>query len=191
TSWEEKDVNQKEVFTFKGTKKILWGGVPTDVYLVQVNMQGAKFDAEVLADGNPIRGRLGPLIEMRAESEELARKLEAANIDMVAASAIKVDMDLGNAKKVVALTLEVDGIKDFALPSSHRQSMREENGKHILRLKEDNRIDKPAALSDADKKRFTEATPSIQCDQKPIRELAVKIVGAETDPIKKANLLKN
>lgn len=191
TSWEEKDVNQKEVFTYRGQKKILWGGVPTDVYLVQINMQGAKFDAEVLANGNPVRGKIGGLIEIRAESEEVAKKLEAANIDMVAASSIKVDVDLGDAKRIQALTLEVAGLKDFTLPTSHRQKLRRDGGKTVLHLKADFRLDKSTQLSDADRKQFTEPTPTIQSDEEPIRKLAAKIVGNETDPVKKAARLKD
>jgi hypothetical protein len=191
TSWDEKDVDQKEVFTFKGTKTILWGGVQTEVYLVRIDMQGAKFDAEVLANGNPVRGKLGPLIEMRAEAEEVAKKLDAANIDMVAASSIKVDMNLGNAKQVVSLTMEVTGVQDFTLPTSHRQTTREENGKVVLRLRADFVTGKTSPLSDAERKKFTEATPTVQSDQEPIRKLAAEIVGAETDPVKKAGLLKD
>src|SRR5207244_698134 len=121
TDWDAADVNVTDVMTYQGKKKVVWGGVPTDVYAVKITSKGAIFDAEILSNGDPLRGKIGPLIEVRAETEELAKKLEAANIDMMAASSIKVDRDLGNAKQISALKMEVIGLGDFKLPQSHRQ----------------------------------------------------------------------
>ena len=191
STWEDEDINTKEVFSYQGMKTVLWGGVQTDVYLLKINSRGAMFDAELLANGDMIRGKIGELFDLRAEPEELAKKLGEANIDLMAASAIKVDLELGNAKKVEALTLEAFGLKDFKLPQSHRQTVRQENGKTILELKRDFAIDRPARLSEADIKKYTSATPTVQSDQEPIKQLAAKLVGSETDPLKKAELIKN
>src|SRR5260370_16704441 len=158
---------------------MLWGGVKTDVYLVKINSKGALFDAELLANGDMVRGKIGEIFDLRAEPEELAKKLDEANIDLMAASAIKIDADLGNAKKVVGLTLEVSGIKDFELPRSHRQSVRQENGKTILELKQDFRIEKPAKLTDADLKKYTSPPPTIQSHPAPLKQLPPQLVRIE------------
>jgi hypothetical protein len=191
TSWPDEIVDSKETFAYQGKKSIVWGGVRTDVYLVKINMKGAIFDAEVLANGDPIRGKLGGLLELRAESEEIARKLDKGSIDMVAASSIKIDRNLGLSPLVKALTLEVDGLADFTLPASHRQATRRENGKTYLDLKADFRVAQGAPLTEAEIKKFTQATPAIQSDAEEVRSLAAKIVGQETDPLKRARLLKS
>jgi len=191
TSWDEVDIDTLESFTFLGKKTIAWGGVETEVFEVKINMKGAIFDAEVLANGNPIRGKVGGLLELRAESEEVARKLDGGNIDMIAASSIKVDQDLGYSPQVVALTLEVVGLKDFTLPESRRQKLRKEDGKVFIDLKTDFRQEEAVALSDEDKKKYTTATPTVQSDHEKIKKLAGDIIGNETDVLKKTQKLKS
>lgn len=191
TSWEDDDIDSKELFTYKGKKSIVWGGVRTDVYILKINMQGAFFEAEMLANGNPIRGKIASILDMRAESEELVKKLDEGGVDMIAASSIKVDRDLGASPLVSHLTLEVEGLQDFEFPSSHRQKIRRENGKVYLELEQDFRKAKGSPLSDAERKKYTSATPTIQSGNEKVKKLAAKIVGGETDPLKKADLIKS
>lgn len=191
TEWDEAEVDSKEVFIFQSKKSINWGGVPTDVFQMKINLKGAIFDAEVLANGNPIRGKVGGLLELRAESEEFARKIDEGAVDMIAASSIKVDRDLGLSSQICGLKLEVVGLGEFTLPESHRQKLSRSEGKTYLELKEDFRIEKAEPLSDAERKTFTSATPSIQCDHEKVTKLAQEIVGDETDPLKKANKIKS
>ena len=70
-----------------------------------------EVDEYRLIEGADWNEEIGTLIEVRAEPEELAKKLDGASIDLMAASSIKVDRDLGNGKSVAGLTLEVTGIK--------------------------------------------------------------------------------
>jgi Transglutaminase-like superfamily len=189
-TWEEAKVDTKETFTYLGKNSILWGGVQTDVHSVKVNMQGAIITQDVLSNGNPIKGQIAKIFEMRAESEELAKKLDKGGVDMIAASSIKVDKNLGASPLVSSLTMEVIGLQDYEFPASHRQKIRREGNRVFLDLKKDFRIEKAAPLSDEQKKEFTSATPSIQSDQKKVIKLAEEIVGEESDPLKRAELLK-
>jgi hypothetical protein len=190
TDWDEDEVDSKEVFTYLGKSSMLWGGIKTDVYKVKVDMKGAIFNAEVLADGNPIRGKIGGLLEMKAEAEEIAKKLDSGDVDMLAASSIKVDHNLGDSRTVTALTLEAIGLEDFKVPESHRQHQRQQNGKTYIDLNADFRIEKGTPLSEAEVKKFTAATPTVQSDHERVKKLAAKIVGDETDPIAKSDKLK-
>ena len=191
TSWDEQEVDSKEIITYKEKKSITWGGIQTEVHVVTINMQGAIFDAELLSNGNPIRGKIGGILELRAETEEVAKKLDKGGVDMIAASSIKIDKNLGASPLVTGLTLEVVGLTELKIPQSHRQQVRSEKGKILLDLKKDFRVDKATPLTDADRKKFTEPTPTIQSDLERVRKQAVEIVGKETDTIKKAELLKN
>lgn len=189
-TWDEDEVDTKEVFHYKEKKKINWGGVQTDVHSVTINMKGAIFNAEVLTNGNPVRGTIGGLLELRAESEEVAKKLSDGEVDMIAASSIKVDKNLGDSKEVVALTLEVIGLSDFTLPENHRQKLRRENGKIFIDLQADYKLEKGTTLSDAERKKYTSPTPTIQCGLARVNDLAKDIVGKETDTLKKADKIK-
>src|SRR5262249_37626474 len=148
-SLEEKDVNLKEVYTFLSKQTVAWGGKPTEVYHVTVLARGARQEADIRQDGTPIRLKMGPL-DVRAEPEAVAKKPGDTSVDFMALSSIRCDKDLGTASRVEALTLEVDGLGDFAMPTSHRQNLRREKGKAVLELRRDFRTGKKEPLSKAD-----------------------------------------
>jgi hypothetical protein len=188
--WEEDDVDTEEVLTYLGQSFVVWGGIKTDIYHVQIAMKGAKFEADVLANGNPIRGRIA-IFDIRAESEDHVRKLDDSPVDMLVASAIKVDRPLGNSRHIVALQLEVNGLDSLSIPQNHRQSVRQENGKLILELRSDFRVDRPVPLNDGERRKYLASTPTIQANHDKVRTLAATIVGEETDSLKKAEKIKD
>jgi transglutaminase-like putative cysteine protease len=65
-----------------------------------------------------------------------------------------------------------------------------EKDRAVLELKRDFRVEKASPLTAEQIKRFTRTTPRLQCDQKPVADLAWTIVGKETDPLKKARLIE-
>ena len=68
-------VDAKRVYTYLSTKSEVWRGSESEVYHIQTNLSGDLLEADVLANGYPIRGRLG-VLELKAESEEAAKKLD-------------------------------------------------------------------------------------------------------------------
>lgn len=192
-SLEDADIDTKEVNAFQNKKTLALGGVQTDVYRVLVRSKGAVSDMEMRSDGTPLRGVIGGFLEVRSEPEATAKKVEAANIDLLAAASIPADKDLGDVHRVEALTLEVHGLGDYPLPTSHRQVLKpgDEKGVGVLELKRDFKPEKAAPLADAERKKMLEATPTIQSEAAKVRELAKEIVGDETDTHKKARLIKS
>jgi hypothetical protein len=189
--WDQDDIDVKSVITFQEKKTILWGGVRTEVCLVLFDVQGAKMDMQVRLDGKPLTGKLGGLLEMRLESEAVAKKLDAAAPDLLAASSIAVDKNLGNPERVNKLTLEVTGLGDFKLPESHRQKVTPGKDGIRLELSRDHRVPRTAPLSKELRARYVKATPRLQSGHEKISGLAKKIVGDEKDPVKAAGLLKD
>jgi hypothetical protein len=190
TAWEEDKIDVKEVYTFKEKKTILWGGVETEVYAVQTLSQGTKFDAELLADGKPLTGKMGALLEIRMEKEAVAKKLDGEPVDLLAATSIVLDKDLGRARNVDKLTLEVHGLEGFTLPESHRQRLVPGKDGSALELRRDFRLDKPVPLTREERDNHVKATATIQSDHEAIRGLAKRVVGDEKDPVKMAGLLE-
>ncbi|MCX7701928.1 MAG: transglutaminase-like domain-containing protein [Gemmataceae bacterium] len=188
--WEEDDVNTEEVITYLGRSFLAWGGIKTEIYHVQIEMKGARFEADVLANGNPVRGRVA-IFELRAETEEVARKLDDQPVDMLVASSIKVDRPLGNSKQITRLSLEVEGVDSFVVPQNHRQKLSRDSGKTILELQSDFRIAQPVMLSAEEEKKYLSSTPTIQSDHEKLKTLASRIVGEEADPLRKAERIKN
>jgi hypothetical protein len=191
TSWDEDEIDTKEVYTFKERKTILWGGVETEVVALQSLVQGAKTDEERLPDGKLLSGKVGGILEARMEKEAVAKKLDEETIDLLNATSIVVDKDLGKARKVDKLTLEIRGLEDFTFPESHRQRVTaNKDGVVTLELTRDARAEKPAPLAKEERAKYVKATASAQSDHAHIRDQAKEIVGDETDVMKRVALLE-
>lgn len=190
TSWDETNVNSKQVYQFKESKKILFHGIPTTTYSVLINLDGGKLDAVVLPDARALHGSMGGLLSMKLEKETAAKKLEGPVVDLMPVTSIRVETDLGMARSVEYLKLQLSGLGDFKVPASHRQKISTEKGQTLVELHRDFRPDKPDPLSSDDRKRYTRSTPRLQSDQEPIVSLARKIVGEETDPVKVARKIE-
>ncbi len=189
TSWDEDVFDVKETYTFKEKKPIALGGVETEAFVVQTLSQGARSNEELLSDARPLTVKVG-VMDMRMEKEAVAKKLDE-NVDLMAATSIKVDKSLGRASRIDRLTLELTGLDDFALPEAPRQRIVSRKGDvAVLELSRDRPTDKPAALTEDQRKEYLKATTSMQSDSETIRKLAQKIVGDEKDPLKAATLLE-
>jgi Transglutaminase-like superfamily len=188
-AWDQDKVDVKEVYTFKEKKSIQWDGATTEAYIVQTLSQGAKFDAELLGDGRALIGKIG-VLEMRMEKEPLAKKLDE-NIDLMAATSIKLDKSLGRVSRIEKLTLEVTGLEDFVLPESQRQRVAShKDSATVVELSRDHAADKPTPLSKEDRLENLRATANMQSDHETVRNLAKEIVGDEKDPLKAATRIE-
>lgn len=191
TSWNEEKIENRELISYRGRKSILWGGVRTLVELVNVNIEGMTVDFEMLADGTPIKGMMGGLFELRAEKEAIAKMPGTQPFDMLEASSIRVDKDLGDPKDLDSLTLRITGMENFPFPTSHRQRIRSRSGKTvILELSPDHRLDPAVNLSEAERNRFLKPTSAIQSDDEAFRSLARKIVEDEKGGLEKTRRLE-
>ena len=191
TSWDQDDVNSKEIYIYRGRKTILWGGVKTAIHLITLNMDGMVMDCELMTDGTAIKGFMGGLFELRAEKESIAKMLGTEPIDMLEASSIKVDKNLGAPENVEALTLRLTGLKDFKIPSSHRQRVRSNlGGTLILELSRDRRTEQPAPLPSAKRDEYLKSTPTLQSDHEALRKKAREIIREEKDPLEMATYLE-
>jgi hypothetical protein len=187
-SWNEEKIDTQEVFTYRGRKSVLWGGVKTDVHLVDVNIEGMNAAFEVLSDGTPLRGMLGGLFELRAEEESLAKTPGTTSFDMLLASSIAINKSLGDPEKIESLRLKITGLEGFSIPHSHRQQVRSKRGNTVvLELLRDRRLEKAAALLTSEREPYLKPTPALQSDQPEIRALAAEIAGDETDAFRKAS----
>jgi hypothetical protein len=190
-TWEERDINQEEIYSFKEKKTILWGGVKMLVCVVNVKTDGANLQSEILEDGRLVSGSLGGLLTVRLEKELVAKKLDGESVDLMTASSIFIDRDLGRARNVNLLVLEVSGLDDFQVPASHRQRTKPGKESITLEVLRDFRVDRAAPLTKEERARYLRSSPRIQCDHETIKEQAKKIIGDEKDPMKRAKLLES
>ncbi|MEW6160873.1 MAG: transglutaminase-like domain-containing protein, partial [Verrucomicrobiota bacterium] len=141
--------------------------------------------------GTPIKGFLGGFFELRAEKESLAKQLGTVVVDMIEASSIPVDKDLGDPERIDLLQLQITGLKDFALPTSPRQRVLRRNRNTLwLELRRDQRWQKGQPLKPEERTTFLQPTTTLPSDHELIRSKAREIVGLEKDLLKKADLLK-
>jgi hypothetical protein len=184
-SFDQDQIDIREVYTFVQKKSILWGGVKTEVFAVRVRSRGANFATDLRADGTILQGKFGGLFDLKAEKEAAAKKLSGKGVDFMAASSVPVDRSLGEAARVVALTLEASGLGDFKLPTCHRQRVRPgKNGTVVIRLTCDRRVKKAVPLTDKERAKYLQATVSVQAKEPAIQKLARKIIGKERNSLK-------
>lgn len=189
-AWDEAEVDMKQVLTFQDQETILWGGVPTEVYRVTLDIYGAEVTARIGSGGRMLDGKLGGLLDVRAEKEAVAKRLRDTPVDMLAASAVRIDKPLGERERVRTLRLRVSGLGDFAFPKSQRQRVRSAgDGEVILELMQDHRVDKPQPLDESEKEEWLRSTPMMQSNHKSIRKAAKGILGKETDTVESARKL--
>ena len=189
-SLDDRVVDAKEIYTFLSKKRVLWGGVATDVYHVKVLSRGVRQIMDMKSDGTVLRGTIGGGLELRAEPVAVAKKLDAKNVDLMHLTSIPADKDLGRASRVETLTLEVLGLDDYDMPTSHRQKLRSVEGTVLLNLRRDFRVDKAMPLTKEMQAKFLMATHTIQSNKDRVKKLAAKIVADEKDPLKVAAKLK-
>jgi hypothetical protein len=184
------EVEMETVMEFVEPTSLVWGGLPVKASRVKMHIGGAVFDALAGPDGKLLQGKIGGVLEFRAEEEELAKSRSNTPIDMLAASSIAVAQPLGDRARLNGLVLEVTGLGDFQLPNSARQRVRAASkGRATVELLREAQQPSPTPLSQQERERFLRATPSVQSDDPEIRKLAREITGTEKDPAKITMLL--
>lgn len=188
TDWLEDPVEQEDQNTFKAREEIMWGGVRTTMNRVMMNSDGGNIEALLQDDGTPWKATVGGFIEMRAEDEATARRLDKA-VDMLDVTAVRVQRPLDRPADLEHLVLEVSGVDDFKLPASHRQKASVQDGVTLWDLRRDFRTSRPEPLTAAQKAEFLKVTPALEADQE-LRSLARKIAGKGT-PVEQADRLQD
>ena len=184
---DAEDVDVKTVYTYLDRRSVRWGGVPVEVSRVKAEVDGLVVDMEVLPDGTPVKGKIGPF-DMRLEEEAVAKNLDVAVVDMLVV--IPTDKNLGDPENVESLELEVRGLGDLAVPTSHRQKTRSgKDGSVVLELSRDHRATTPVRLTQEEREKYLSSTPSVQSDQDAILRRSKEIAGDQTDPVEVARRL--
>lgn len=189
-TWEEAEIDQKEIYRFKAVREHILAGVNTKLLAVEVESDGAKMPAEVFPDGKVYTADVGGLLTIKMEPEKVARAVDEKLVDLMTAASIVLNKDLGLfGRSVDELTLEIKEFGDFVFPSSHRQTIKVDKEIATVNLKRDFRITDATPLTKVEERRWTRHTPRIQADEQPIREKAEQIVGNEKDTAKRSRKL--
>jgi hypothetical protein len=190
--WAEAEVDVCESYTFESRETMLWGGVNADVNRVTVEVQGVRGKATIGDDGWMLTGKMAGILDLRMEKEAVAKQLDGEPLDMLAASAVRVDKPIGDSEAVRLLKLRVEGLGDQPIAASHRQRLvHKPQGKTVLELTPDRRLETREALSDAERKRWLASTPAMPADHPSLRQLAQRVLGDQQDPLKQVRLLES
>jgi len=182
---DSEDIDRLEAYTYLGRRPFRWRGVATELIHVQLKTDGAVYQVDALPNGTAIKGKLGPF-DMRMEEEAVARNLKAPVIDMT--FEVPVSVQLGDPRRVLALTMEVSGIGDFNIPETTTQSVGPADGgaARQVRIVRQPLPRKPMPLTADEKSRALAATLSVQSGDPAIKKLAAQIVGDAVEPRAKA-----
>lgn len=180
-------IETESVMEYLAVEPLVWGGVSIRASRVRMHVDGIDFTALVAPDGTLLRGKVAGLVEIRAETEQVAKTFGDQSIDLLAASSVKVEKPLGDRASIAGLTLELSGLGDFQLPSNARQRVqRTGKGRATVELSREAAQPEAVSLTADERARFLRATPGVQNDDAGIRDLAARIVGDERDPVKAA-----
>lgn len=190
-AWDEEDVDSKEVYRYLEKKTIFVDAQPHTAHSVEIDLDGGKMAAVLLADTRIVSATMGGVLTMKMEKEADVKKLDGKLADLLTITSIYVDQRLGLPKNVDTLKLELRGLGEFKIPQSHRQIVTpEKDGVTILELRRDYRAEKAQPLTDKEKKEYLRTSPRLQCDQEQVKNLAKKVVGEEKDVMKAVEKLE-
>jgi hypothetical protein len=182
-SWDEAEVDSKQIYEYLGAKPTVFQGAATTAISVRVDLDGGALDAVVLPNAHLLSGSLGGLLSLKLEPESEAKKMDGKPVDLLPVTSVKIESDLGRARDIDALKLELRGLGDFKVPASHRQVVTAGEDATAVELKRDFRVEKGEPLTAKQKEFYTRTTPRFQCDQEQVKALARKIVGDEKDAL--------
>lgn len=148
--------------------------------LLKTLEQGAQGELLARSDGTPERLNLGGGVELRAEDETVAKDMPPLT-EMLELLMVPVNRELGEARQVRSLKLELDGLGDFSIPVSQRQKLQRAGGKVVLELGEDLPDDLGRPLSREERQRFLATTPSIPLDEEMRAQAASIATESEVD----------
>lgn len=140
------------VMRLKARRQLAWGGVLAPAYEMEITESGVTGLATVRPDGQVLKFVGGPM-ELRLEPAAVAKKLDAS-ADLLAASSIPVNKNLGSARKIEQLQVRVSNLGDFQIPQSERQQVVKGDGQICLNLRRDSPEGLSETLSAADRSRF-------------------------------------
>ncbi|MFO0842831.1 MAG: transglutaminase-like domain-containing protein [Gemmataceae bacterium] len=189
--WEEAEIDSKQVYQFVGARPIVFKGVPTTALSVRIDMDGGNLDAVLLPDAHMLGGTIGGLLSMKLEDEQVAKAMDGKPVDLMPVTSVAIDTDLGRARDVDRLKLELRGVGEFQVPASHRQVIAPGKEATAVELRRDFRVEKGSPLTPKDRELYTRTTPRLQCDQEAVKALAKKLVGDEKDALKAARKIES
>ncbi len=189
-NWEKVEVNSPQRYEYRSSREMTYQGIATRILAVRITSQGGHLDAELFPDSRMWSGTMGGLLQLKLEPEKQARALDRQLVELQDLTSIVIDVDLGPARLVDSLKLEVSGLGEFEIPQSHRQRVSPDKKRTLVELQRDFRVDNPQPLSEQEQKQYTRSTPQYQSDQKPILDLARKLVGDEKDSLAKARRIE-
>jgi hypothetical protein len=139
--------------------------------------------------GNLLSGFISETFEIRLETEEQAKKLDAAT-DLFVLGMIKIDRPLGDGRNVASLVVEFKGKDAPPLPSGPRQAVSKDNSGATL-CKLGKAHGKPVRATEEELQENLRATVSYPANHPRVLALAKKAMGeARTDRDKVEHLVR-
>lgn len=190
TDLDKDQINQQEGIEFKGTSTLVRGGRSTPVFDVRINFSGMKMNARLTNLLFPLSMSMGTFVEMRAQPESVAKDMAGVADLTLDWSIVVTDMGHG-PEDLLRVELAVDGLGEFKVPQTHRQRLASRATGRVLTLTKDARVTVATPLSTEGRERWLAPEVGIECDHADIKAHASKIVGDESDAVRKAALLQH
>lgn len=165
--WTKEPIDTPQTFTFKSRETGLLNGITSTLYNVQEESFDLVEEAQFDQRGLPIWQKTGGMFEVKREPREIASKLDATPVEILAKTTVKSDIKLGEPP-LYELVLDVSGLGDFKFPEATYQKVRYlPNGKARLAIRPPVGAPQPSPVGDREK--YLKATHSLQVNSPQIQ----------------------
>jgi len=191
--------NLESTVSVTGKKTILFNGVQTDVYEINVKIEDMGLNSPMLVTENadvlqltfPIGAKE---MALRREDEKVAKDQSVEVVEMLDASSVRPDGDMPDVTQIKELKLRITGLADEkCVVDDARQKYTKQDGSYELLLQKDTLPENPPniPMTDKDVAEFTKPTELYQSGHPDVVEKAKEIVGGEANSIMAAEKLCN
>ena len=176
--------------------QLVFSGVSTDVYIVSDSLPAIGVKAQITVDinGNILQQGFAPLgMVIRSEPEELAKQLDS-DYDLLANNIIKAENGPTNPRDIDSAVYIISGYDVSSIPESDWLTVKTfspDSAEISIGRNEFIKYEQTIPVTDDRYNIYLQPEPLIQSDSEEIIELAIKIIGDESNAFRAALLIND
>ena len=182
--------NDVQTYTILSANEAIVGGAKVNFYEIKGSSEkaGEVGTMRVDSNGTLLSMKLGGMMELRLETEELAKKIDYSS-DLFVFGIAQIDKPLGDPKKVLRMSVEATGENVGKLTSASQQTVvpGEKAGTCLLKLGTGNATPEKCRAEDIEN--YSRETPAYPINDADVKALAQQACGDAKDPREKVKRL--
>jgi len=186
----------EHIITIPDHKQMIIGGIETDVFTVRDSISSLLIAANIILDeyGNHLRQEIPTMgMTMKSEPKEMAQKIELG-FDMLNDNIIKASNGPKHPRRITKGTYILSGYQIDRLPESEWVNITElsaDSAELSITIPTDKTYDRKIGKYTDEFEQYLKPEPLIQSDNREIIDLAIGIIGDETNAYRATQLIND